>query len=371
MKKTLFILLFAIGIASGPSANGQIEWPTYDHLMTPERHYVVYQSFSPIKIDGKADEASWQDAEWTDYFLDIEGKHKPEPTWQTRMKMLWDNDYLYFYAELEEPHVWSYYDVRDMIVFHENDFEIFIDPDGDTHHYFEFEFNARNTIFDLFMTKPYRNGGIPLISWDATGTLHAVDVQGTLNDPDDTDSHWTLEVAIPFKDLRLGVPAKTPEEGEQWRINFSRVQWQTQIKDGRYHRKKNEETGRLIPEDNWVWSPTGVINMHFPERWGVLQFTESPANGEKTSFTPPPAESIREHLWKIYYKQNHYRQQTGSFAKSLAELSEQATVTTPEGEKAELTLKATGIQYTVSATTDDGWVLVLDNRSHFRMHRKD
>ena len=27
-----------------------------------------------------------------------------------------------------------------------------------------------------------------------------------------------------------------------------------------------------LPEDNWVWSPQGAINMHLPERWGRLRF---------------------------------------------------------------------------------------------------
>ena len=26
------------------------------------------------------------------------------------------------------------------------------------------------------------------------------------------------------------------------------------------------------PEDNWVWSPQGVVNMHLPDRWGEVQF---------------------------------------------------------------------------------------------------
>jgi hypothetical protein len=25
-------------------------------------------------------------------------------------------------------------------------------------------------------------------------------------------------------------------------------------------------------EDNWVWSPQGLINMHVPEMWGRVRF---------------------------------------------------------------------------------------------------
>jgi prefoldin subunit 5 len=37
----------------------------------------------------------------------------------------------------------------DDIVFYDNDFEVFIDPDNDTHRYYEFEVNALNTMFDF------------------------------------------------------------------------------------------------------------------------------------------------------------------------------------------------------------------------------
>ena len=38
-------------------------------------------------------------------------------------------------------------------VFNDNDFEVFIDPDGSTHYYKEFEINALNTTWDLELNK--------------------------------------------------------------------------------------------------------------------------------------------------------------------------------------------------------------------------
>ena len=38
-------------------------------------------------------------------------------------------------------------------VFNDNDFEVFVDPDGSTHGYKEIEINAIRTIFDLLMNK--------------------------------------------------------------------------------------------------------------------------------------------------------------------------------------------------------------------------
>ena len=115
--------------------------------------YVAYERADVIFVDGLASETSWDKALWSDDFIDIEGMIKPK--YKTRMKMVYDEEYLYFYAEMEEPHIWATLKQRDTVIFYNNDFEIFIDPDGDTHNYYEFEMNALNTVWDLFLTKPY------------------------------------------------------------------------------------------------------------------------------------------------------------------------------------------------------------------------
>ena len=114
---------------------------------------------APIQIDGRLDEDAWKTAPWTDPFVDIEGDVRPRPRFQTRAKMLWDDTYFYVAALLEEPHVWGTLTKHDSVIFHDNDFEIFIDPDGDNHEYYEIEINALNTEWDLFLKKPYRDGG--------------------------------------------------------------------------------------------------------------------------------------------------------------------------------------------------------------------
>ena len=113
--------------------------------------------------------------------------------------MLWDENYYYILAKIIEPHVWGNIKERDAVVFYNNDFEVFIDPDGDTHNYYELEINALNTVWDLFINKPYRElGNVVLNDWNYTGLISAITVDGTLNDSNDTDKSWTLEIAIPF-----------------------------------------------------------------------------------------------------------------------------------------------------------------------------
>jgi hypothetical protein len=123
------------------------------------KSYTCRRVRQPITVDGRLTDAEWSHAPWTDDFVDIEGSVRPEPRFRTRAKMLWDDEYLYVSAWLEEPHVWGTLTEYDQIVFYDNDFEIFIDPNGDTEEYYEIEINALGTIFDLFLFKTYRNGG--------------------------------------------------------------------------------------------------------------------------------------------------------------------------------------------------------------------
>ena len=232
------------------------------------KSYECVRTNLPIEIDGMLDDAAWADAPWTEYFVDIEGDRKPTPRYRTRAKMLWDDENLYVAAWMMEPHVWATYELRDMIVFEENDFEIFIDPDGDTRDYFEIEVNALGTIFDLFLVKRYLDGGPALHDWDFKGMRYGVHIDGTLNDSSDRDNGWSVEFALPWKGMAPGNrEPKPPSIGDTWRVNFSRVQWRYELDDTGMYRIMEG-----IPEDNWVWSPQGAVNMHLPSRWGFVRF---------------------------------------------------------------------------------------------------
>jgi len=256
MKKlALLMLLLPIG-ASAQTTN--------------PKGYEVQYTTRPPQIDGRIRPSEWRKAGWTGDFVDITGKPELKPGHRTRCRMLWDDDYLYIAARMEESDLWATLKERDAIIFHDNDFEIFIDPNNDTEQYFEIEVNAFGTVMDLFMNKPYRKGGTYDIHWNG-GMKTAVQIKGTINDNRDRDKYWTLEMAIPFKGLERPGRISRPTRGASWRINFSRVQWKMEP-DGIGYRKQKRPDGRNLPEDNWVWAPIGVINMHIPENWGILTF---------------------------------------------------------------------------------------------------
>ena len=299
----IFILFFSVRSDAQTPFNG------LEKLFTTPRNYIIYRTNTAPVIDGDINDDVWKQAQWTEEFGDIEGDIKPKPNLQTKVKMLWDDSCLYIAAQMQEPNVWAYQKHHDDIVFHDNDFEIFINPSNTTHQYYEIEVNALNTIFDLFLNTPYRDLGDAMINWNAEGLRSAVKVQGTLNDPSDVDKGWTVEMAIPFKAITIGNNLFIPGEGTLWRINFSRVEWDTNMVNGKYIPKS--------PEHNWTWTPQGVVDMHFPERWGYLLFSKNVT--DNTTFTMPYNELQRRYLWLIYYREHLYYRQHHSYALNLAQ----------------------------------------------------
>jgi Carbohydrate family 9 binding domain-like len=266
-----------LGLGSGLAAQ-----TPFGSIPEGVRRYDAYRASPGLRIDGRLNEAAWEAAPWTESFVDIRGEGHPVPTWETGAKLLWDDDFLYVAGYLEDPHVWATLGDRDAIIYRDNDFEVFLDPDGDALGYFEFEVNALGTLMDLYMNRPYNDGGEADLEWDARGVRWGVDVDGRLNDAAEEDRGWSVEMAIPWTSLvgaRGGESGRPPIDGEVWRVNFSRVQWPLRVVDGRYEKVRESENWKDHPEHNWVWSPQGLINMHVPARWGAVTFRDTPPPG--------------------------------------------------------------------------------------------
>lgn len=232
MKKIIFFLL--AGALAAACCGGNAPKPT-------PRSYTAFRT-SEISLDGKLDDACWQAAKPSEPFVDI--STDVVPLKETTVKMLWDDDYLYIGATIIEDKIVANLKQRDTIIWKENDFEVFIDPDGDRESYFEIEINAIGTIMDLMMNKPYSEGGNFYMPWDCPGLIVTTSCD---------DTAWYAEMAIPRKSVMVGFTE--PDKLKSWRINFSRVEWLNPDK-----------------EENWVWNPTGKIDMHMPELWGYVYF---------------------------------------------------------------------------------------------------
>lgn len=325
------------------------------------KKYVCFRAPTGIEINGDLSKTAWQAAPWTDEFVDIEGDVRPRPRHRTRAKMMWDDEFFYVAAEMDEPHLWGTLTQHDSIVYHDNDFEVFLNPTGDNHCYYELEINALGTVFDLWLLKPYRDGGPADHDWNVVGLRKAVRLEGSLNNPRDVDRGWAVELAFPWRSFDRHVPhagpaaqrrsgsntaaasfspGTMPKAGDQWRVNFSRVQWDLEVNDGAYRKI----AGR--PEHNWVWSAQGIIDMHRPEMWGIVQFSGSTAGSvaaERERITDDGTGVARAVLHAVYYAQARHRAERGAWAGDLGTLVHAGWLSVSVSANATL------------ETTDDGW----------------
>lgn len=255
--------------------------------------YTAYRATGPLQIDGRLTEEDWRAAPVSDPFIDIV---TGEPAWfDTRVRLLWDDEHLYFGFTAEETDVWATLTERDSKIWEDNDLEIFI---AGRDAYYEFEMNALNTIYEVFWiwTDMYRSPGkynVPewqpegrrlmiidgigghrhprgerygFLDWDLPGLRHAVHVDGTLNRRDDTDRGWSAEVAIPWRGLQWLADGRSlpPDDGDVWRIDCSRFQ---QI---------GPKGERLNPGAGWTWNRHGHYDSHIPEVFPYVTFKRTP-----------------------------------------------------------------------------------------------
>lgn len=290
--------------------------------------YFCRRARGALTLDGRLDKPFWQEVPFSDDFQDISGPDFPVPRFRTRFKMCWDDENLYIGGLLEGDEIWAAITRRDSVMYYDNDFEVFMDPSSSGHHYMELEMNALNTQWDLMLTRPYRDGGRSITCWDIPGLETAVYIDGRVNDPHGQNKFWSVEIKIPFKpimetyskelnpaDLERCYPCRTaPREGEFWRMNFSRVQWLVDVVDGRYQ-KRTDAGGKWLPEDNWVWAATGLIDIHCPEFWGFVFFTKDGA-----ACDIPEDERKKLDLRVLYYAEYAYYRQHGCFTEDVSAL---------------------------------------------------
>lgn len=216
---------------------------------------VCYRTVSPITVDGRLDEAAWEAAPVLGGFT-RHGSVTGPATYDTRARVLWDDENLYVAMEADDPDIWSTITDRDGPLWEGEVLEVYVDPDGDGRRYLEFEVSPLNTVIDLKIVRP-RDGAVPCweryARWNATGWRHAVSVEGDVHDRRDRDVGWTVEMAIALANF-AEVRGPQPEFGDTWRVQFYRID--------------RSKTLRGIECSGW--SPTDTF--HRPARFGFLTF---------------------------------------------------------------------------------------------------
>ena len=212
----------------------------------------VFTSESPT-IDGKENEGIWQKASPILLKNNRSGEKVQEEALQTQVKACYDNNTLYFLFECKDPDIWADFTKRDEYLWNEEVVEIFIDVDDVPETYVEIEVSPSNIIFDSYIVDP-ENIDLPATaSFDLPGLKTGVNVQGTLNQREDVDKSWTVEIAIPFRDIA--------------NENTKLVGPDTAIKLNFYRLDKNQGT----EPKSYAWSPTDK-SFHKPSVFGKLIF---------------------------------------------------------------------------------------------------
>lgn len=264
--------------------------------------YVCLRTPDPILVDGRLDEPVWSRAVWSEPFgridTGIDDGHG------ARIALLWDDEYLYAGYRVTDPDVRASSTTHhDQIYMTDDDVELFVDGGG---RYYELGVNALNTIYEFLWTwveplaerrdyaaleelfktadflycvarKGERLGRLGDMNWELPGLRHAVRVQGSVNFSGDVDEGWTAEFALPWSGLRAvdGRLPHPPREGDVIPIQAFRAQ------HDRSDPEKNAEWDRRwpgsTPADWYSWSAMGNTNVHNPERWVPVRFSDREA----------------------------------------------------------------------------------------------
>ena len=157
MRKQLIGSLFAFAMAGQLWGQGLYE--KYERMLTLPEGYVCYRVDGKIKVDGKLNEADWQKAQSTSSFVDISGEGFAKPCYDTSAKMLWDDKYLYVAATLQEDDIKAKLNQRDTIIYHDNDFEVFLAPVAFVPLLFEEEvfLAVEEVLFFCAIVSPHKN----------------------------------------------------------------------------------------------------------------------------------------------------------------------------------------------------------------------
>ena len=206
-----------------------------------------------VDIDGVLDEPPWQRAARLTPFVSHDTMAPARGA--TEVRIWYDRAALYLGWTCEDPDIQATFTERDSRFWEEEVVEFFVTTAA-LDRYFELQWNPLGGTFDAIITNDIGTDGRSKQikgdwSYTAAGMTFAVRVEGTVQQPDDRDRHWTVEVRIPFADLH----ASTPQPGQVWRANFYR-----------FSRDRGAATEQLS------WSPTIWAGFHQPTRFGYLRF---------------------------------------------------------------------------------------------------
>jgi len=184
--------------------------------------YPVVYLTAPPTIDGKLDDEAWRKAVPLSTFYTFEkyGRRVDVVT----AYMAWDDDNLYLAVKIKDKDLYIASKEHDGPLWISDVAELFIKPRKDRLELYEMGFNMCDTLYDVLYIG---RGGAPsverFIKYES-GALARATYEGTINDWNDVDKGWSLEVAIPLKAFSRPVP-DGPRPGDRWKFNVAGYDW--------------------------------------------------------------------------------------------------------------------------------------------------
>jgi hypothetical protein len=210
----------------------------------------------PVRVNGVLDDVAWERAQVLTNFAVYWQKRKPRTA--TKAMLLWDANYLYFAAEMEDEDLYATVKERNGMTWNDDVFELFFKPRLKNLAYYEFQVNALNTRLELFLPSRGSGGYNRFAGEPALGMESKVVLNGTLNKYDDKDKGWTVEGRIPWTAFKA--TGGRPKAGARWRFALCRYDYSATL-----DRPELSSTAPLTQPD-----------FHRYEDYGVLTFVGLP-----------------------------------------------------------------------------------------------
>ena len=245
LKRILFLIAAVAAIAA-------------NQAMPEPKSTTIPRMDATLKIDGVLDEPGWQKAARLTPFVHSDTTQPARVT--TEVRVFYDAAALYLGWICEDADIQATFTQRDSRFWEEEVVEFFVTPapitPGALNRYFELQWNPLGGTFDAIIANNVESDGRSKEikgdwSYTATNMTFAVKADGTVQNSGDRDERWTVEVRIPFADLKVA----TPKPGDVWRANFYR-----------FNRDRDRDAEQLS------WSPTIWPGFHQPARFGYLRF---------------------------------------------------------------------------------------------------
>lgn len=212
--------------------------------------YEVRRAVAPLTIDGRVTAEEWSQASPAVEFI-FPWDQQTGAKQKTRARLLWDDTNLYVAYEVQDTDIVAQFTERDAWVYRDDTVELFLNVrPSQIAGYYAMEVNVRGAMMDYFCV----DAQYYIKRFQMEGVKLGARIDGTLNEREDRDRGWSVEMAIPWENF--SDMARPPQAGTVYTAELNR--W-----DG-------VEPNRRLSV--WVDSKLDWPHPHAPAQFGDLVF---------------------------------------------------------------------------------------------------